>query len=178
MILSSQYLQVLVLILFTISTCQSSDISNEIVRQGVGSFGTELILEEMSQVWLNVDIVLITFSCLDCKCSYVNFKRFYLTWFLWMWILSVQTQDRRLWYFGIKINLNWILLEGSLSSGAYDNSSCVWLLHTEEAEAQVNIICDNIRLPSCKVTSCDHLMTVYVNIFLQRAMMVRENFQN
>ena len=49
MILSSQYLQVLILILFTISTCQSSDISNEIVRQGVGSYGTELILEEMSQ---------------------------------------------------------------------------------------------------------------------------------
>merc|ERR1711976_352805 len=49
MIFSSQYLQVLVLILFTISTCQSSDISNEIVRQGVGSYGTELILEEMSQ---------------------------------------------------------------------------------------------------------------------------------
>ena len=58
MILSSQYLQVLILILFTISTCQSSDISNEIVRQGVGSYGTELILEEMSQVWLKVDIVL------------------------------------------------------------------------------------------------------------------------
>ena len=60
MILSSQFLQVL--ILFTISTCQSSDISiansNEIVRQGVGSYGTELILEEMSQVWLNINIVL------------------------------------------------------------------------------------------------------------------------
>ena len=63
MILSSQYLQVLILILFTISICQSSDISNEIVRQGVGSYGTELILEEMSQVRLNVDIVVITFSC-------------------------------------------------------------------------------------------------------------------
>ena len=63
MILSSQYLQVLILILFTISICQSSDISNEIVRQGVGSYGTELILEEMSQVWLNVDIVVITFFC-------------------------------------------------------------------------------------------------------------------
>ena len=61
--ISSQFLQVLILILFTISTCQSSDISNEIVRQGVGSYGTELILEEMSQVRLNVDIVVITFSC-------------------------------------------------------------------------------------------------------------------
>ena len=53
MILSSQYSQILVLILLTISTCKSSDISTEVVRQGVGTYGTELILEEISQVWFN-----------------------------------------------------------------------------------------------------------------------------
>ena len=53
MILSLQYSQILLFILFSISTCKSSDISTEVVRQGVGTFGTELILEEMSQVWFN-----------------------------------------------------------------------------------------------------------------------------
>ena len=53
MILSSQYSQTLLLILLTISTCKSSDISTEVVRQGIDTFGTELILEEISQVWFN-----------------------------------------------------------------------------------------------------------------------------
>ena len=52
MILSSQYSQILVFTLITMPTCQSSDINTEEVRQ----LGTELILEEISQVWIKMDI--------------------------------------------------------------------------------------------------------------------------
>ena len=57
MILSSKYIQIIFLVLVTKSIRQSSEVkidNTEVVRQRVGSFGTELILEEISQVWLLV----------------------------------------------------------------------------------------------------------------------------
>ena len=41
---------------------------------------------------------------------------------------------------------------GVLSS-PLDGSSCVWLLHTEQAGARVEVACDSIQLPTCRVTT-------------------------
>ena len=73
MILSSKYIQILFLVLQTKSICQSSEVkidNTEVVRQGVGSFETELILEEISQVWLNIDIITLFVIFLIAKTAH------------------------------------------------------------------------------------------------------------
>ena len=48
-----------------------------------------------------------------------------------------------------------IISTGVLSS-PLDGSSCVWLLHTEQAGARVEVACDSIQLPTCRVTKQLH----------------------
>ena len=35
----------------------------------------------------------------------------------------------------------------------HGNSSCLWLLHAEDRTAEIQLVCRQINLPTCKVSS-------------------------
>ena len=122
--------------------CQANTMVEEsVVRQGVDTFTSKLILQDIRQVRFHQSCIQMNNTIYYMQGPYLRSSQ-----------MVDDAESFRTDFYGCGSCLSNLKIgdSGVISSPYNSSDSCVWLLHTTQA-AEIQIVCTSVNLPQCKV---------------------------